>query len=320
MVRPPVVLVGSGNVYPFLREKTPVLSKMNPVWLDIGSSGAMQQAFAGFDYGREVRSRKRVAFLAMSSNGTKYLEDLYDAADNSLRENNYWLSLTVAHPPLAILYREDLDRELKMYRSSKVPVQLAPSGSVDYNYVQFDDLKDFIENRSTHLDRYYFPEGHTGTRARFEEERGTVKWPEITTAPSQHSVEQVPDYIEELTGQFSFIELVSYPQLARVTQRPADWNVLSGLGIHAAVVCVSTSDQCDRLLLADYRIVIKVVPNGEGSNEFSITNRQECQIAEALDKQINDCQVFGSAKKNIITVAADSSVPEKFPEYLSRVR
>jgi hypothetical protein len=127
MIRPPVVLVGSGNGHSFLREGS-ALSKMDPLWLDIGSSGAMQQAFAGFDYGRSIGSRPRVAFAAMSSNGTKALESLFSAADNNLQGNNYWLSLSVARPPLAILYRGAITRYITVLQGTKRPPE---AGSTD---------------------------------------------------------------------------------------------------------------------------------------------------------------------------------------------
>jgi hypothetical protein len=187
--------------------------------------------------------------------------------------------------------------------------------------VRFDDSKVHESQPSDKLDKYYFPEEGAGTRARFEEIKGPVNWPKIAKTSSGHYVEQVPDYIDELEGQFSFMELVSYPQLSRGTQQPADCARLKKMGIHAAVVCVSNSNDCEKLIPTDYRVVIKIVQSGgEGSNKFLITNPQECKIADALDRKtgvVKGCEVFGSATNNIVQSYDYSSDSSTFPAYLS---
>src|SRR6184192_2784801 len=72
--RPPVVLVGSRYVFPYVKRDPEVLTKVNALWIDIASNAALKAIFFAFDYGRSAESRDRVGLVALSSNGTKPLE------------------------------------------------------------------------------------------------------------------------------------------------------------------------------------------------------------------------------------------------------
>jgi hypothetical protein len=228
--------------------------------------------------------------------------------------------MSIAKPPLTVLYRGDINKVLRITAEKRLP----PDGdrSTDhslYGSVLFADLKNLIES-SPKLDHYYFPEEGAGTRARFDAENGStpLKWPKMERS-RDHLTEQVPDYIEELDGDFSFIELVSYPQLSRNTKEPASCDQLKKMGIRAAVVCAN-SNTCDHFIPADYELVIKVLPSsGEGSNGFVITNRAECMIAEALSPKVNKCQFSGTLHNNIVAIDATKNAASNFPEYLSCV-
>jgi hypothetical protein len=238
----------------------------------------------------------------MSSNGTAELERQFSQASADLTEQNYWLCISIARLPLAVLYRAT-GNELK------VTPPVKNSLPDKYPSVRFSDLRNFIESASVSTLKRYFPEAGTGTRALLDKEnKGPINWP---------GAEQVPGYIEELTGNFPFIEIVSYPQLSRETTKAASCSQLRQMGINGAVICAN-SDKCDHLILADYVLAIKVLPNfGAGSNQYLISNAAECEIAQALaPHEIVNCKLFGDPQNHIVRVDATQSSSSNFLGYL----
>src|SRR5215469_9927660 len=109
--RPEIVLLGSGNVHPFLRKNVSasVWAGMTPLWIDEGSGDALVNAFSVFNFGRSVNvdAANRVGFLAMSSNGTRKLTEQFadEMTQPDRKEQNWFLSIVIAKQPLAIFYR-----------------------------------------------------------------------------------------------------------------------------------------------------------------------------------------------------------------------
>jgi hypothetical protein len=314
-----IVLAGSGNVFPFLEERTPIVSDMAPLWLDIGSGGAQKEAFAAFNYGQLIASPERVGFVAMSSNGTRELERLFlDSPQNPdlpSQSSNYWLSIRIAQPPLAILYRGDgVEKRLHVQIADKVPPQGDRQvGVTPYHFVKFDDVRELINPQSIAGVKRYLPEEGAGTRDLINEaSKQKLNWPKYG---ENNNVQQVPDYLEELTDD-TFVEIVSYPQHSHKTRKAAAGPELAQLGIKSAVICADGAD-CDHLIPADYRLIIKLKPeHGPTGQRLIIFKRSECKIAESLVKDISNCVVTGDISKHIVTKVADVTPPPALPAYL----
>ena len=281
-----VVFAGSGNVLPFLKEKFPNL-KGTDSWVDVGSSGALEQSFYYSNYGGSIGAKGRTGFIVMSSNGTAALEAKFKAAAPALQEHNYWLSISVARPPLAVLYRGEFGKDLNVHAASAGPP------AITYPFVELADLTNFIQNKSPEGMKRYYPEEGAGTRSLLDRAaKNPLQWP---------NVDEVPGYIEDLNDKGSFVELVSYPQMSRVSKTAASCAQLQQMQIRGALVRTESLES-DHLLLADYAVVMKVARDEvAGPDMYLITNSAECQLAQALaPKDIQDCRIFGTPVDHIL--------------------
>jgi hypothetical protein len=318
----PLVLVGSGNVFSFIEERVPLINATHPLWLDIGSVAAQQQAFTAFNYGQFTGSTTRVGFIALSSEGSiEVNRPVRPGQPVPNQDSNFWLAIRVAQPPLAVLYRgREAVKQIKPTLTESYP----PAGPADaanevkvkpYHIINFTNLRSLINSPPTPSLTRYLPEEGTGTRNLLVQasKKGTLNWPDFM--PSTH-VEEVPDYFEELDGDFSFVEVVSYPQASQDKHRPPSCNELDKLNIKSAVICAD-SDGCDALIPADYQLIIKLSKAADSGNSFNIMNAGECQVAQSLVKEITKCQVKGKPEDHIIMKQADLSSSPVLPSYLS---
>jgi hypothetical protein len=218
--RPEIVLLGSGNVHPYVRKTVPsyVWDKMNPLWIDEGSGDALVNAFSVFNFGRSVNedAANRVGFIAMSSNGTNKLADQFsdELTQEDRKVQNWFLSIIIAKQPLTIFYRGISDAQLKVREGTILPQEL---GSVHsrYAFVRLSDLKGIIEKPEMPEIIRYFPGANSGTKSRFELAAqndsawaGPVNWAKVGPTGSS-KIREVPDYFEDLGQTTRFLELAS---------------------------------------------------------------------------------------------------------------
>jgi len=320
--KPQVLLTGSGNVHPFLKQNVPnsLWSRIDSVWLDEGSGDAQTIAFSVFNFGRSVSvdTKNRVGFIAMSSNGTKRLANIFadPNTESDRKVRNWFLSIVIAKQPLVILHRGLTSGELRLQNGDRLPPEL---GSVEtpFKYVQISDLKDMVENPTPVDFVRYFPGANSGTKALFESAANDKSiWGDKVTWADGDKIREVPDYIEDL-GDTSFIELVSEPQEPHKDDSMNPCKRLRKHQIDAAIVCTG-SGSCEHAVPANYVLIFKVEQvTGTDPYEFRIPNASECSIAQVFASNIRpDCLIDprGVLKDgNMLTL----DVPKPgLPEYL----
>ena len=317
--KPPIVLTGSGNVYPYLKRNLSTLKGKEPLWLDIGSGNALRQIFAAFDYGRSVKTGKRAGLCAMSSGGTQSLSDEFSkntkasgksVNDDYLTKDNYFLSIVVARPPLFVLYR-GATQQLRVESTNRMPPEGGPAGraqSPAYRFVRWDHLRHLIETNSDPDLWLYLPEADSGTRNLVDPGQ-KMKWP---------AIEQVPDTMEQLKGSFSFASLESELLISSDEPDASACNLLKEYGLQTALVCADVT-QCSRFITAEFTVVFKLSKEagGEGSNLFYLQNEAECELAQELSPSdvTTSCQVHGKVRSADHILELRGHMKTNFPAY-----
>jgi hypothetical protein len=312
--RPSIVLLGSGNVHPFLRDNVPnaVWTTMDPLWIDEGSGDALVNAFSVFNFGRSVSvdAKNRVGFIAMSSNGTKALSDIFadpgTESDRKLR--NKFLSIIVAKQPLAVLYRHVSSSQLHVAVGSRLPTELG-AAETSFHYVSMPDLRNIIEDRTGIKFTRYFPGANSGTKTLFETAaaKDQTTWGNAIAWADGDDVKEVPDYLEDLGDKAPFIELVSEPQEPHKSDSLSQCKRLREHQIEVAIICTGT-EGCEHIIPADYALVFKLeAASGNEQYEYRIPNKSECTIARvfAPNNVRSDCWVDSSGAQttgNIVTL------------------
>ncbi|MFM0392907.1 hypothetical protein [Paraburkholderia phytofirmans] len=303
--RYPLQLSGSTNVYAYLQENFPASLSEDVSVTDQGSSEALKQVFSMFDYGKRVGDPRRTGWLAMSSNGNRGLREVIsnNKSNPSFLENNYWLSVTIAHRPLMIIYRKIPSGKLKIERASWFPPELRngilkPSSA--YNFVRASELKRFLLMDFPTNTRLYLPEKGTGTRANFDaDQRQAFAWP---------SAEQLPTYIEAFDGDFPMLAIVSeVPAKKTESHNSTRCERLDERALSIALICTD-HDICDGFPSAEFTVVGKVGQDlSLSGSHFKLMNEGECRFMRSLNHHIDSkCGVTGSADDFHI-LEADSS-------------
>lgn len=324
--RPSIVLLGSGNVHPFVRENVPdaVWTTMEPLWIDEGSGDALVNAFSVFNFGRSVSvdAKSRVGFIAMSSNGTRKLDEVFNdpgtQSDRKLR--NKFLSIIIAKQPLAILYRQVSPSQLQVSIGDRLPPEL---GSVEasFKYLHMPELHNIIEDPKPVKFTRYFPGADSGTKALFETAAAKDKdtWGERISWADGENIKEVPDYIEDLGDNAPFVELVSEPQEPHKNDSLSQCERLKQHRIEVAIICTGKED-CEHVIPADYALVFKLEDtSGNEQYEYKIPNKSECSIARVFAPQNvkTDCWIDTTGAQitgNIVTL----TLPKPgLPDYMA---
>lgn len=274
--RPAVALmVGSSNVKAHLK----LPAGIRPIWIDVPSRDGLAALFHAAEYGAKTGASPE-ALLGLSSYGTEELSILWDQGTLEERAKNYWLSIRVGTPPLALLYSRHLpnddSRYPKMFRLADGSLRINCS---DLNTF-FSDLNKFF--KTTESDpgiNVYMPEPRTGTRLALEEECGfdTNAWP---NHPYGDWLRYPRQNIADLESPF--VDLVSVPMVMDEIPGCSD---LDFRHIEVATVCKDRKTQgvdcgsLENLARADHVIVVKVKHEG---GVYTIANPMECEIAKSL--------------------------------------
>jgi hypothetical protein len=320
---PQIILMGSGNVHPFLQTHVPGsdLSRMDTVWVDAGSGVALENAFSVFNYGRSVNvdTQNRVGFVAMSSYGSHKLADLLKSneAGSAQKDQNWFLSILIANRPLTIFYRDINQNQLKIRNGDRLPQELG-SGEAAYQFLRITDLKDIVENPQMEGVTRYLPEANSGTRFLFEAAAKGNGW---GSRVNWANVTEVPDYLDAINEKSSFLELASELQVAHAKDSSSSCERLHKHKIKAAMICTGL-EPCEHIVPAEYVIVIKLERNtGKESKEFRIPNGSECRIAHAFAKDDvlpePDCSISATETQLADHIVTLNHPAPGLPEYLA---
>ena len=320
--RPEIILLGSGNVHPFLETHVPksVMSRMDPLWIDAGSGAALDNAFRIFNYGRSVgvNAKDRVGFIAMSSYGTSELAETLESSEvaSPQKSQNWFLSIVIAERPLTIFYRNIGGNLLNVQSGDRLPQKLG-SGRAKFEFVRISDLKGIFEKPEMPGIIRYFPEAKSGTRFLFEAAAIGDGWGDRVNWPD--GVKEVPDYLEDLGDNTPFLELASELQGPHTRDGLIPCQRMRNHQINAALIC-SGAERCEHIVASEYALVFKLEKStGTESVEYHIPNPSECRIARvfAPEEVRTDCFINLpeiQPSEHILTV---SHPTPGLPDYLS---
>ncbi|AMM13121.1 hypothetical protein AX768_02305 [Burkholderia sp. PAMC 28687] len=283
------VMIGSSSVFNFIRQNYRDRGN-DPVWIDVPSGEALSSIFSVFDYGHSVGNADQPAFVALSSFGTIKLRSVFQQATTSpeLRNDNFWLSITLARRPILLLYRNIEENDLGIKSAGSFPPEGASQSKISLKYIQYSSLRKLIELPVEQFAfKRYLPEETSGTRAAVDAATDRkIHWP---------GGAQVPDFVSDVGERTAFIAL--QPEV-NFRGEKTTCELLKKHNVKVAIIC-QDRDDCSKVVTAQYVAVLKVAKDSShGVNGFEISNLRECNFARAFSKRdLPGCRVLGDVNE-----------------------
>lgn len=286
----PLVVVGSGNVASFLTERVPEFDKLRPVMIDVGSGAGFDLVLQAAEFGDNSLGAKNADdIVALSSAGDKIFEEGMDKAAKALGRDSAWLSIHIADPPLALMYRKpEEEKEISLIPK----INTYGVGLYNFRYVSCDELKLFYGSGKSEVIRA-INELTTGTRKNIDE---ACEWPsdfltnilkgnDASNDKGLHPIH----FLEDLSTSGLYTDLRSWAPVLASSGRAATCQDLRNRHLQMAGICKSCTGPAS-LKRATFVVVVKL-KHDEKSNRYSIATQSACKLAQALSPKISRCEL-----------------------------